>query len=59
MDVLDDFGVLVAWEDADRDKGNGERDCGSMSARPSIVSSQGEKKMSPLLWAAFFKIEAA
>lgn len=44
----------LTWEDADRDKGNGQRDCGSMSTRPSIVSSQEEKNVAPL-WAAFFQ----
>jgi len=49
----------LAWEDADRDKGNGQRDCRSMSARPSVVSSQGNKKCRPFCGRHFFKIEAA
>jgi hypothetical protein len=56
-DVLDDFGVWAAWEDADLG-----RDWIALLwehvARPSVVSSQGKKNVAPL-WAAFFKIEAA
>lgn len=40
-------------KNADRDKGNGQRDCGSMSARPSIVSSQGNKNVAPFVGGIF------
>jgi hypothetical protein len=48
----------LAWEDAYRDKGNGQRDCGSMS-RVLRKFPVRERKMSPLCGRHFFKIEAA
>ena len=47
----------LAWEEADRDKGNGQRDCGSMSARPSVVSSQGNKNAAPFVGGIFSKLK--